>query len=146
MSATGSSPIRCAIRPSVFLTAFLFVGHMAALIGLLPLELAAPLKLGLALLLGASAFHSVYRVWHPFVAGLVAGSDGRLSLEWKGQEPQVVEVSEQTLVLPWLIVLRFRLVGDRLAKGLVLPVDGVSPRDAHRLLRRWLRWRMTAKP
>lgn len=145
MSEIGSSPIRCAIRPSVLLTAFLFSGHLVALLGLLPLAVPVPWKLGLGLLLAASACQSMYRVWHPLVNELVAGSDGRLSLEWKGYEPQVVEVSEQTLVLPWLIVLRFRLGGQHQAKSLVLPADGLMPRVTHRLLRRWLLWRIAAK-
>lgn len=145
MSEIGSSPIRCVIRPSVLLTAFLFVGHLVALLGLLLLALAVPWKLGLGLLLAASACHSIYRVWHPLVDELIASADGRLSLEWKGQEPQVVGVSEQTLVLPWLIVLRFIRDGERLTDSLVLPIDGLMQRDSHRLLRRWLRWRIAAK-
>lgn len=145
MSEIGSSPIRCTIRPSVLLTAFLFSGHLVAFLGLLPLALAVLWKLALGLLLVASASYCMYRAWHPLVDELIADADGRLSLEWKGQESQVVEISELTLVLPWLIVLRFRLDGERLTKSLVLPVDGLMQRDNHRLLRRWLRWRSAVK-
>jgi hypothetical protein len=145
MSEIGSSPIRCAIRPSVLLTAFLFFGHLIAFLELMALALAVSWKLALGLLLAASACHSVYQVWHPRVDELIADANGLLGLVWKGQEPQLIEVSEETLVLPWLIVLRFRLNGERLAKSLVLPLDGLGQRDNHRLLRRWLRWRLAVK-
>jgi len=133
------APLQLAIRPSVTLTAFLLFGHSLALAALVLLSLAPYLFWGAATALLLSwAFHG-WRLWRPFVVGL--RTEAGACLCWQGRDGawQEAIVMEQSVVLSWLIVLRLRVKGRRLAMSLVLPVDALGV-ESHRLLRRWLLW------
>ncbi|WP_322980764.1 protein YgfX [Pseudomonas sp. C11] len=47
---------------------------------------------------------------------------------------QAVQLRPDSLALPWLVVLRFRLPGQRFTRGLCIPYDAM-PREWHRRLR-----------
>ena len=47
---------------------------------------------------------------------------------------QAVQVRPDSLALPLILVLRFRLLGERRTRGLCIPRDGLA-RDTHRRLR-----------
>ena len=47
---------------------------------------------------------------------------------------QPVQLCRDSLALPWLVVLRFRLPGERRVRGVCVPFDAQAP-DVHRRLR-----------
>lgn len=133
------APLQLTIRPSVTLAAFLLFGHSLALAALLLLPLASHLFWGMATALLLSWIFHCWRLWRPSVQGLRTEAGPGLCLQGRDGDWQEATVMGQSVVLSWLIVLRLRVAGRRLALSLVLPVDalGVEP---HRLLRRWLLW------
>jgi len=52
----------------------------------------------------------------------------------RAQGWQAVQLRPDSLALPLLVVLRFRLAGERRVRGLCIPRDGLA-REAHRRLR-----------
>nr|WP_215730872.1 protein YgfX [Pseudomonas lalucatii] len=47
---------------------------------------------------------------------------------------QAIQLRPDSLALPWVVVLRFRLANERWVRGLCIPRDAL-PRDSHRRLR-----------
>lgn len=137
----GAAPVQCSIRPSASLAAFLFLGHLSALAVAVCVPVPSLLQWGLAfaVLLSLLYFFRWYR--QPSIIGLKACGDGRLQIELAASgEPVDVMVSAQTVVLPWLILLRVQFPKPFGERSLVLPRDRITPADAHRRLRRWLLW------
>lgn len=59
---------------------------------------------------------------------------------WReGQDWQNIRLSKQSLVLPWLVILYYRLPGCWRSRALVIPARVLS-RQEHRRLRVWLRF------
>ena len=127
-----------ALRPSVSLTAFLFVGHGVAMASVWPLMAVVPLLWLLPVLLLISLAGQCWKVWHPPVHLL--GMEGRtLQLGMADGSWLKGLVLAHSVVLPWLMVLHIRIDGCRRDKVFVLPIDALG-NESHRLLRRWVLW------
>jgi len=127
-----------ALRPSVSLTAFLFVGHGVAMAAVWPLMAVVPLLWLLPVLLLISLAVQCWKVWHPPVPLL--GMEGR-TLQLGMADGSWLEglVLAHSVVLPWLIVLHIRIDRCRRDKVFVLPIDALG-KESHRMLRRWVLW------
>lgn len=72
------------------------------------------------------------------VASLTLHTDGRcMIVRTTGVCDEATIDAETTTVLPWLIVLHYRVSGRR--ESLILPIVATGS-EAHRRLRVWLRW------
>ncbi|GAB2181604.1 hypothetical protein DLREEDagrD3_18270 [Denitratisoma sp. agr-D3] len=133
------APFRFAIRPSASLTAFLFFGHALALAVAVLLPLSALSHAGLAAAVLVSLGWQVRQGRRPVVIGLEIGPGAALS--WQGVDGawQTGSLRGQSLVLPYLVLLRVGAPEGGRTVSLVLPPDAVGE-DAHRQLRRWLLW------
>ena len=128
-------------KPSRYLAVMLGAAH-AACLAVLPL-LALPLWAGslLAVLLSFSLFYHLWRdAWlrapDSCSALVLKENDAVLVLrDGRLQHGRVVH----GMVTPLLTVLSFLPRGSRVARGLVVLPDGMSP-EAYRQLRVWLRW------
>jgi len=136
MGRFASRPL--ALRPSVSLTAFLFVGHGVAMAAVWPLMAVVPLLWLLPVPLLISLAVQCWKVWHPPVPLL--GMEGRtLQLGMVDGSWLEGRVLAHSVVLPWLMVLHIRIDGYRRDKVFVLPIDALGT-ESHRLLRRWVLW------
>lgn len=124
------------VAPSRSLRWALVALHLLAGLAVLLADLAWPWRLALLLVVIAS-LAAPGRM--PGGTTLRCQADGRLSVR-RGDDWEPVELLADTVVLPWLIVLRYRGTGQAgVVTCLVLP-DGLG-HDEHRQLRVWLRWR-----
>jgi hypothetical protein len=129
-------PLRLDVRRSLSLGLSLAAAHALAAAGLYPTDLPFAAKLALWALIALSLYWQVARP--PSHSALVLQGDGRLSLCGEDGRHSVADVSSETTVLPWLIVLAVK--GPAGPARLVLPVDALGVAQ-HRQLRLWLRWR-----
>ncbi|CAD5200689.1 hypothetical protein [Pseudomonas sp. FEN] len=88
----------------------------------------------LCLLHGAWVLPRQLLLSHPSAfTGLRRDEQGwRLWSQAAGWQP--VRLQRDSLALPWLVVLRFRLAGERRVRALCVPRDALAP-DEHRRLR-----------
>lgn len=104
---------------------------------------------GVLLLLLVAVFYSCWQQWRLFqgrqsIRQLRLERDGRLELTFlepaAGYDVVVdARVEPQTLVTPWLCVLRLRLLESNKVLNLTLLPDSLNAAD-YRQLRLWLRW------
>lgn len=131
-------PLRLQLKASRSYLIFLAGGHILAGVAVCFL----PLPQGIRLVLLPLLVLLLVRSWRRCNRGLPAlllRRDGKLELLPVQGEPQLTEVSRESVVWPWLVVLHLRVEGGRLAP-LILFRDGLVGGDAHRQLRMWLRW------
>ena len=131
-------PLRLQLQPSRSLLVFLAGGHILAGVAVCLLPLPALMRTGLVVLLGLLFL----RQWHACsrnLPALLLRRDSQLELIAADGEPVVVEVGDDTVAWPWLVVLHLRTEAGR-RSALVLFPDGLAGDDAHRRLRLWLRW------
>jgi len=76
------------------------------------------------------------------IASLTLAPDGGVQFARRDGSSSTGHAAADTLVSPWLIVLRLRL-DEGGSASLVLPVAALGA-DGHRRLRIWLRWRANA--
>lgn len=76
-----------------------------------------------------------------FASLRLAAKEGLSVLDADGERVAAALLPEST-VFAWLVVLRFRIDGERKAHALTLLPDQMS-RDEFRMLRLWLRWNAT---
>lgn len=115
--------------------------HLAALAILWPLEFAPIAKSLLAMGIAGSAGLSIGRIWRHRIVALRLLDDGKLEVATKLGAGGAATVLPQTVILPGLIILLLRIGGR--GERLVLPTDATGA-AAHRQLRLWLRWRVSA--
>lgn len=127
-------PLLIEPRASVSGGVLSLAAHFAALAALFLAHLpAAAVLAGMALLL--ASFIASRRRSAPVALRCMA--DGRLEIRRDATWQAATPLSD-SVVLPWLIVLRWREDGRR--HSLPLPPDALSE-VAHRRLRVWLRWK-----
>jgi hypothetical protein len=76
----------------------------------------------------------------PSAKSLILFPDHRLHLERRGGAILEATALSASVVLPWLVILRYRLAGDWRSRTLLLLPDSGSAEE-RRLLRIALRWR-----
>ena len=132
------APLSVSIKPSRRLLVIQSAVHVLAIASVLASTL--PSWLGAVLLLSIAASLARLRRRLP-VENLVLHGDGRL--ETVGTDGTVSEalLHPHTLVLSFLVVLRYRQQGR--PNSVTLLGDSLAPED-FRQLRLWLRWRSTA--
>lgn len=138
-------PHRLGLRSSPYLALVLVLLHLAALGGLVPLNIHVWLKLALASTIMASLRMSIRRhallLTTSSIRELVLKDDGSVEVRRNDGGQFEASVSGQTAVLPWLIVMLLLLPGSlRLQPLLILP-DSLPEEDG-RILRTWLRWKL----
>lgn len=140
--SSRSDPFECRWRPSIRLLAVYLAAQSLAVLALLLAVI--PLYLTLLGLL-ACALHAGFVLprWillraESSMQGLRQNADGwQLWNERDGW--QSVQLMADSLALPWLIVLRFRLAGSWLPRSICIPADSLAP-ELHRRLRVRLRF------
>ena len=132
------APLSVSLKPSRRLLVIQSAVHVLAIASVLASTL--PSWLGAVLLLSIGASQARLRRRLP-VENLVLHGDGRL--ETVGTDGTVSEalLHPHTLVLSFLVVLRYRQQGR--PNSVTLLGDSLAPED-FRQLRLWLRWRSTA--
>ena len=137
---------RLVLRSSRYLAIALVLLHLAALASLLPLDFPAWLKLALVAAIGVSVGISVRRHALLIAAAslheLVLKSDGAVEGLRHGGSRLDASVSAQTTVLPWLVVMLLELPDSRRLHPLLILPDSLPAEDG-RILRAWLRWKLT---
>lgn len=135
-------PFECRWRPSVWLLAAYLAGLALAVAALLlaaipPLWQIAGLLFCLIHALWVLPRQILLRSPQAFGALRHDGEGWQLWAPLYGWSP--VQLRPDSLALPSLIVLRFRLPGSRFTRGLCLPADSLTA-DEHRRLRLRLRF------
>lgn len=134
-------PLTLALRPSNYLAGALLFMHGLALAAIALAELppwvhallALPVLISMALVLRGRVLGKP-----PVLRAL---PDGSLELDAGGRgEPRRARVHRGSRVYSGLIVLRYRLEGERRRRSLVIAPD-CADAQALRQLRVWLRWR-----
>jgi toxin CptA len=126
-------PLVIETRASATARFLLVAAHLAALAALFLALLPLPLRLLGCVALAAS----LGLIWRrPASSRLRGKGDGQMEI-WRAAAWQPLELRADSVVLPWLIVLRWR--EGRTRRGLALPADALAP-DDHRRLRVWLQW------
>ncbi len=127
-------PLVIETRASALARAAMLGIHLAAASALFLASLPTPPRLAGLALLGAS----LWRCRKPAAPlRLRARADGQLEV-WRDAAWKSMSIQPDSLVLPGLIVLRWR--EDGRSHSLVLPADALSGEE-HRRLRLWLRWK-----
>ncbi|WP_313138212.1 protein YgfX [Stutzerimonas nitrititolerans] len=137
MSSPSNSPFECQWQPSGLLLTFYIAAQVLALAAIL--TSAAPVWLQLICLLSCLA-HAGYVVPRSVLLsrrgswrGLRHDEDGwHLWNQQQGWQP--IQLLPDSLALPLVVVLRFRLPGRRCADSICIPRDAL-PREQHRRLR-----------
>ncbi len=127
-------PLVIETQASVTAKGLLIALHLAALAALLLAWLPTSFQLGGIALLGASLWANWKR---PVALRLRGKADGQLEI-WRDSVWKPLELRPDSVVLAWLIVLRWR--DGKKSHSLTLPLDAL-PGDDHRRLRVWLRWK-----
>jgi hypothetical protein len=120
----------------------LTIAHLLPGVGIAATVLPAPVKLAVWIVLALSLFRLLLRQ-RRMPATLKLQADGRLFLLDNDGNAIECRIDPATTVMPWLIVLRFK-IGQTL-ESMILPVDAVEA-EGHRQLRTWLRWRANVDP
>ncbi len=129
-------PVTLSIKPSRRLRAALAFVHLAAAIGLFSLVtagIAAVLAAGLLL----SLWHCVKVASHPLV--LTLGDGGGLEWHHPGGTVTKAEALADSTNFGWLVVLRFRVVGETRRRTAIVLADSLPAEDRRRL-QIWMRW------
>ncbi len=139
-------PHRLVLQSSFLLAVALALLHLAALASLVPLLLPSWLKLAITATVALSGFFAIRRhallLAAPSVRELTLKADGAVEgMRYDGGRIEA-RVSTQTTVLPWLIVMLLELPDSRLLHPLVILPDSL-PAEEGRVLRAWLRWKLT---
>ncbi len=132
------APLSVSLKPSRRLLAIQSAAHVLAIAAVLASTL--PSWLGVVILLAIGASLARLRRRLP-VENLVLHGDGRLETVGTDGTVSEVLVHPHTLVLSFLVVLRYRQQGR--PNSVTLLGDSLAPED-FRQLRLWLRWRSTA--
>lgn len=135
--SSPSDSFECRWQPSRRLLLLYGLVQALALLSLSLVEIPLwALALGVALCLGHAAWvvprHILLSTPQAF-SGLRCTADGWQLWSASGGW-QVIQLRPDSLALPLVVVLRFRLAGERRVRGLCIPHDAM-PRDMHRRLR-----------
>mgnify|MGYP006906501186 FL=1 len=147
-----SSPSRrfeCDWRPSPRLLEIYLCAQALALLTLLLVEIAPWARL---LGITVCACHALWvlprhlLLTHPAVFKRLRHDDEGWQVLRSGGQWQPVTLQPDSIALPWLVIVRFRLPGRWFTHSLCIPADAM-PRDVHRRLRVRLkfsrqRWRV----
>lgn len=140
-SVTMDSHILLTVRPSRHVAAAVAVVYLLACGAVVDAGLPWPWRAALLLAIVASSS----AVLGSGRASGVLRCQGKGGVaQWQGEDWVTVEVLPETVVLPWLVVLRYRVVGRRRATTLVI-ARGELAADDFRRLKVWLRWRPGSK-
>lgn len=132
------APLSLSLRPSRRLLLIQSIAHLAAAAAVLAATLPAGMAALLLLLIGASLAR-LRRAAQVDRLNLLG--DGRLEIVSPGGTPIEAIIHPHTLVLSFLVVLRYRQQGRW--QSLTLLSDSLAAED-FRQLRLWLRWRAEA--
>jgi hypothetical protein len=139
-------PHRLVFRPSSALALWLSLLHLAALVCLLPLSIPIWLKVTTGFAVAVSFACALRRhallVARASIRELVLKADGVVVGIRQDGEPFEAKVSGQSAVLPGLIVILLELPGSRRLHPLLVLSDSLCAEDL-RILRAWLRWKLT---
>ncbi|WP_073263976.1 protein YgfX [Phytopseudomonas punonensis] len=147
--SSPSKRFECSWRPSRRLLEVYLCAQALALLTLVLVELPLWAKLVCVLACGCHAAwvlpRDVLLSRADTVRALRHDDDGWQVRCAEGQW-QAITLQPDSMALPWLVIVRFRLPGRYLARSLVIPSDSL-PRDVHRRLRVYLkfsrqRWRV----
>lgn len=116
----------------------LVAAHLLAIVAILPLMLAWPLRLAMIGLVVVSLVYCVDRQRRQPVTGLHLGAQGEIEIDMKVGARETATILPQTTVLSRVIVLRLRKNGQLLTLTLLPDSTGVT---AYRQLCLWLKWR-----
>lgn len=115
----------------------LTIAHLLVGIGISLIRLPLPAKLAVWGVLSLSLSRALLGQ-RRLPAAMKLQADGLLRLlDIEGTETEC-QIQPDTTVMPWLVVLRYKMRGE--VDSLVLPVDALGS-NGHRQLRTWLRWR-----
>lgn len=136
------------IRPEVsrYQRRFLITLHLLVLIGLALAPLDTVPRLTLFLVLSA---HAVYSYWRYYSANservveLKLESDGEVVLKLEKGQTKRGRISDESVVTPWLIILRIEIQPRRFRKASLLLWPDMLPADKLRQLRVLLRFLRT---
>ncbi|MHB1360429.1 MAG: protein YgfX [Rhodocyclaceae bacterium] len=146
-------PLAIPLRVSRRLVTLLALAHLLAIVAILPLMLAWPLRLAMIGLVVVSLVYFLGRHLRSVVVGLHLGAQGEIEVDvdvgasgWFGRPAEAPKVGAggtatilpQTTVLPGVIVLRLRKGGRLLTLPLLPDSTGAT---AYRQLCVWLKWR-----
>lgn len=137
-------PHRLVLHPSRFLAALLFLLHIAALLGLMPIQLPLWLKLLLTAVVAASGVslgRHALQVAGTSVRELILKADGTVEGTRADGSRFEARVSRQSTLWPWLIVMLLERPGSLRLHPLILLPDALPPGEL-RILRSWLRWKL----
>ena len=139
-------PHRLQLRSSRYLAGALALIHFAALASLVPPVLGIWFKLALVTLIGVSACISIRRhalhLAPSSIRELVLKSDCTVEGVRNDGSRINATISAQTIILPWLVVLLLESSGLRRKHPVVILPDSL-PAEEGRILRAWLRWKLT---
>ncbi|OLU22437.1 hypothetical protein BVH03_24730 [Pseudomonas sp. PA15(2017)] len=147
--SSPSKRFECEWRPSRRLLEIYLCAQTLALLTLSLVEI--PLWARLLGVLGC-ACHAVWALprhvllTHPAVFKRLRHDDDGWQVASRGGQWQPITLRPDSMALPWLVIVRFRLPGSRLTNSLCIAADAM-PQDAHRRLRVRLkfsrqRWRV----
>lgn len=122
--------------PSRRLARFLIILHLLALATVLTACLPLPVRWGLLGALLAHALHSHRRLSARYPGRIVQlhlESDGRAGLVNRDGRKREGVLCPDTLVTPWLVILRFRIMGRFRKESLVIPRDALTAEESRRL-------------
>ncbi|MDO9600772.1 MAG: hypothetical protein Q7J02_00505 [Rhodocyclaceae bacterium] len=146
-------PLTIPLRVSRRLVTLLALAHLLAIVAILPLMLAWPLRLAMIGLVAVSLVYFLGRQLRLSITALHLGALGELDIEtkvgaggWFGRPAEAPKVGAgetaailpQTTVLSSVIVLRLRKSGQLLTLPLLPDSTGAT---AYRQLCLWLKWR-----
>jgi len=131
-------PLTIPLRVSRRLVTLLVAAHLLAIVAILPLMLAWPLRLAMIGLVVVSLAYFLARQCRPVVVGLHLGAQGEFEVETKVGAGETATILPQTTVLSRVIVLRLRKNGQLLTLPLLPDSTGAT---AYRQLCLWLKWR-----
>jgi len=134
---------RIELGPSRLLAFALAAGHVAAGAAMLPLQMPWHLRLGLWVLIAASAVRAMtgqgLRRSPAAVVLVEFGAQGGCILKQRNGHVTSCRVLGSTFVATGLVVLNLRAEGERGARHVVVVRDAVDD-TSFRRLRVWLRW------
>lgn len=124
------------LQPSRYQSLLNAVIHLFAGVGVLLLDLPALWCAGLLAAIVADYAVTGRMGW---AGTLRCGADGHFEVQ-AGDEWLDAELSPETVVWPWLVVLHYRLAGAHRPVARVILPDSLDEEDFRRL-RVWLKWR-----
>lgn len=131
-------PLTIPLRVSRRLVTLLALAHLLAIVAILPLMLAWPLRLAMIGLVAVSLVYFLGRQLRLSITALHLGALGELEIETKVGAGETAAILPQTTVLSSVIVLRLRKSGQLLTLPLLPDSTGAT---AYRQLCLWLKWR-----